>query len=112
MSVVMRFDAITSPPSDGSALPAPLDCETAALLRSFLTPLLEEAESWPSLADALAAKGFALGFLEGHLVISRADTGAPLCTGRALGVPLSDLSRRLGRPAIRAHADGHTGDLI
>lgn len=95
----------------GRGLPAPLDCETALLLRSFLTPLLEGATSWRGLADALADKGYGLGFREGHLVIHNADSGEPICTGNTLGVPLKVLAKRLGRPAVRVHQGGATGDL-
>ena len=50
-------------------LPAPLDCETNALLRLFLAPILETAPDWASLAEALGEKGYDLCFREGHLVI-------------------------------------------
>lgn len=92
-------------------LPVPLDCETAALLRSFLTPILEQAQTWPDLAETLAQKGYGIGFLEGHLVVTYAESGAAICTGASLGVPLSGLSARLGRPCVKVHRDGHSGDL-
>lgn len=87
------------------------DCETLALLRGFLTPILETADSWDSLARGLRGKGFDLTFRAGHLVILRAETGEALCTGRALGVPLRSLSARIGKPCIRAHSGGGAGDL-
>lgn len=95
-------------PADG--LPAPLDCETLALLRCFLGPILEHGRSWSEIAERLAAKGYGLTFREGHLVILTED-GTALCTGRALGTPLRDISERIGRPSIRASVDGHRGGL-
>jgi hypothetical protein len=91
-------------------LPAPLDSETNALLRLFLVPILETAPDWGTLARALAAKGYALCFREGHLVILN-GLGEALCTGSALGVPMARIAARIGRPCVRAHRDGHSGEL-
>jgi hypothetical protein len=93
-----------------SGLPAPLDCETLALLRRFLVPILEESASWDELATRLDAKGYGLAFREGHLVILN-ERGTGLCTGRMLGVPLRVIARRIGRPVIRASIDGHAAAL-
>ena len=91
-------------------LPAPLDSETLALLRSFLAPILQEQDSWTAIAEALATKGYGLAFRDGHLVLLNHD-GNPICTGSALGVPLREISARIGRPSIRASADGCKGSL-
>ena len=95
---------------DTSGLPAPLDCETLTLLRSFIAPILETADSWARLSEQLAQKGYGLTFREGHLVILN-ESGQALCTGRCLGVPLRDIANRIGRPCIRATADGQSGEL-
>lgn len=93
------------------SLPRPLDSETRALLCGFLTPILETAKSWDELESRLADKGFLIGFCAGRLVISNTSTGEPLCTGQSLGVPLRDLSARLGRPLVMVDKDGQTGRL-
>ena len=95
-------------PSEG--LPAPLDCETRALLRLFLAPILDCAESWKALAERLADKGYQLTFRRGHMVILN-DQGAPLCTARDIGVPLSQIAQRIGRPRLAAGRDGTSGAL-
>lgn len=91
-------------------LPAPRDSESLLLLRGFLTPLIDAAQSWQALAAALAVKGYRLAFREGHLVILNED-GQGICTGTMLGRPLRSLSLRLGRPCVRASIDGHRGEL-
>ena len=71
------------------------------------------AKRFPSLnsiAEALATKGYGLAFRDGHLVLLNHD-GNPICTGSALGVPLREISARIGRPSIRASADGCKGSL-
>ena len=93
-----------------NGLPRPLESEALALLRLFLTPLLERANSWSDLSHKLADKGFALTFRLGHLVVLN-DNGEALCTGTDLGIPLADLSRRIGRPCVRANRTGQAGDL-
>ncbi|KHQ53076.1 MULTISPECIES: hypothetical protein [Mameliella] len=93
-----------------SGLPRPLDSEALSLLRLFLTPILERAASWQALHEQLCAKGFRLVFRRGHMVILN-DTGEGLCTGSDLGVPLAALSARIGRPCVRAHRTGQTGEL-
>ncbi|WP_425073950.1 hypothetical protein [Sagittula sp. S175] len=99
---------LTGTPSSG--LPAPLDCETRTTLRLFLEPIISAADSWPGLAADLLKRGYALGFREGHLVILN-DTGAAVCTGSDLGIPMASISARIGRPCVRAHAGGHSGEL-
>ncbi|WP_255564083.1 hypothetical protein [Mameliella sp. CS4] len=93
-----------------SGLPRPLDSEALSLLRLFLTPILERAASWQTLHEQLCAKGFRLVFRRGHMVIVN-DTGEGMCTGSDLGVPLAQLSARIGRPCVRAHRTGETGEL-
>ena len=88
-----------------------LDCETAALLRQVLLPILEAATDWSGLAGALARKGYALTFRSGRMVIVQSETGRPLSTGRGLGMPLSVLAARLGRPALRLSRDGSSAEL-
>lgn len=102
-------DRVPQPAND--PLPAPPDSETAALLRGFLTPILEQARSWDELTTGLSRKGYGIAFRAGHLVLLRLDTGAAICTGRFLGVPLRALSDRLGRPCIKVHRGGLSGSL-
>lgn len=78
-----------------------LDCETAALFRAFLFPILDRSASWRSLTRNLRDKGYELALQEGRLVLLDRDSGARLCFMRALGLPLADLVARLGRPHIR-----------
>ena len=91
-------------------LPAPIDSETAVLLRGFLLSVFEQARSWEELRRTLSAKGYVLGFRSGHLVVID-DRGHAVCTGSMLGAPLSVLSARLGRPRIRSDAGGASGQL-
>ncbi|MBV2359694.1 hypothetical protein KUH32_07905 [Thalassococcus sp. CAU 1522] len=100
-----------SPTVSHDGKPAPLDCETLALLRSFLAPILETGRSWDDIADRLQEKGFGLAFRVGHLVLTNLESGETLCTARSLGVPLREISARIGRPQIRAHSGGVSGDL-
>ncbi|SDX91035.1 hypothetical protein [Citreimonas salinaria] len=93
-----------------SILPAPLDSETLMLLRAFLRPIVDAAESWNDLACRLAERGYGLGFREGRLVVLN-ESGLPICTGRCLGMPLRLLARRLGRASISAGRDGRSGVL-
>jgi hypothetical protein len=93
-----------------SQLPV-MDSETACLMRSFLVPAIEAARNWADLRSALEEKGLTIGFRDGRLVFKRLETGEELCTGHSLGTPLRELSVKLGRPSIRANADGHTGSL-
>jgi len=88
----------------------PLDSETQAMLRSFLGPILETASSWRDLSARLGQKGFGLAFRDGRLMITN-ERGEALCTGRALGVPLSALAQRLGRPRLKADPSGRRGVL-
>jgi hypothetical protein len=92
-------------------LPVPLDSEALSLLRLFLTPVLEQADSWSDLDRTLAQKGYGLTFRQGRLIVLN-DHGEALCTGRDLGVPLATLADRIGRPCVRADRTGQTGDLI
>ena len=94
-----------------AALPAPIDSETRVLLYSFLSPILETAESWSDLRAKLAAKGYDVTFRAGRMVLTRADSGVAVCTGRAMGTPLRSLAARIGRPCIKVNADGVSGDL-
>ncbi len=102
---------IDAPPSRKAPHPVkPLESEALAMLRLFLVPILEQADTWADLSRQLAEKGFGLSFRRGHLVIQN-DRNEALCTGRDLGVPLAVLSARIGRPCVRAHRTGETGDL-
>ena len=80
----------------------PMDSETAMQLRAHLAPLFERAESWDALRAALGACGFALAIRGGRLTVIERRDGCAICTAGWLGTPLSRLSRRLGRPCIRA----------
>ncbi|SIS85296.1 hypothetical protein SAMN05421759_104311 [Roseivivax lentus] len=91
------------------ALPPRLDCETAALVRGFLRPIFERAQTWADLVAALSARGYDLVFREGRLVILSHDDGRPLCTGRDLGEPLADLAARFGRLQLKTGRDGRSG---
>lgn len=82
-------------------MPRPLDSETSALLRGFLTPIFESATSWANLRDRLAKKGYALEFRAGRMVVLDTAKNEPLCTGQLLGVPLRALASRLGRPCVK-----------
>lgn len=93
-------------------LPAPLDSETAALLRAFLVPILEGSSSWGEMRSALLKKGYDVKFRMGRFVLVSIASGEAVCTGKALGVPLRALSSRLGRPMVKAHPDGRTGELL
>lgn len=95
---------------EGSELPEPKDSETLITLRQFLEPILTQAQSWQDLYDTLARKGYGLAFRQGHLVILD-DRGQAMCTGSSIGAPLRKLADRMGRPCIRASANGQTGKL-
>ncbi len=88
-----------------------IDSETACLLRSFMVPAINSARDWRDLHSTLERKGFTIAFRDGRLVFKSLDNGREICTGRFLGTPLRELAKRLGRPSIRAHVDGHTGSL-
>ncbi|MFV0512682.1 MAG: hypothetical protein ACK5MY_03455 [Jhaorihella sp.] len=101
----MASDLSTPPDRPRQAAPfdsPDMDSESAALLRAWLCPLLERAESWVELADTLRAKGYGLAIRHGRLVLVRCDCGEPLCSLRFLGTSLRKLAARLGRPAVRA----------
>ncbi|CUH74759.1 hypothetical protein [Tropicibacter naphthalenivorans] len=87
-----------------------LDSETRSLLRLFLAPILETANNWNDISSGLAAKGYRLGFRDGHMVILT-TAGQVVCTGSGLGVPLAQISQRIGRPCIKADRGGHSGSL-
>lgn len=90
-----------------------VDSETAALFRAFLRPLFDQSASWPALIDTLRAKGYGLGFRNGRLCLTEHVTGARLCSLRFLGMRLSDLVARLGRPFVRALPGRQAnGDLL
>lgn len=83
------------------------DVESAILLRSLVLPAFENADSWGQLVEALDSIGFGLAIDKGHLALTEADTGASICTGRFLGMPLAEVSKRLGKPAVRPLGEGH-----
>ncbi|WP_299926618.1 hypothetical protein [uncultured Pelagimonas sp.] len=93
-----------------NGLPGPIDCETQALLRLFLGPILETAPNWSEIDTRLSEKGYGLCFREGRLVILN-ENGEAICTGRGLGIPLAEIANRIGRPSIKMHPDGHSGEL-
>lgn len=93
-----------------NAMPTPIDCETQALLRLFLSPILETASNWREISDRLGQKGYGLSFRRGRLVILN-EHGDAISTGRGLGVPLAAIAKRIGRPSIRAQIDGISGEL-
>ncbi len=39
------------------------------------------------------------------------ENGDGICTGRGLGIPLAAIARRIGRPTMRMHPDGISGEL-
>lgn len=102
----MGWHPARTPQTSGTAL----DCETLVLVRSFLAPILEAAESWTALSEQLEAKGYRLAFHAGHLVIENGQ-GDSLCTGSAIGVPLAKISQRIGRPTLRLNPDGISASL-
>ncbi|MCT4611034.1 MAG: hypothetical protein N4A70_17760 [Pelagimonas sp.] len=83
--------------SGATELPMQLDCETQALLRLFLNPILETSANWAEIAQRLREKGYDYDFVEGRMVILN-DMAKPLCTGRDLGVPLAEITQRIGAP--------------
>lgn len=99
-------------PTDSTDPRDAIDSETACLLRSFMVPAIDAALNWSDLNSALERKGFAVGFRDGRLIFKRLEDGQEVCTGRVLGTPLRDLVKKLGRPCVRAHSDGHTGSLM
>ncbi len=107
-SVLSQANWPHAPRTNG--LPRPLDSEALSLLRLFLTPVLERARNWYELSDQLRAKGFTLTFRQGRFVILN-ELGEAICTGRDLGVPLSRLAERLGRPRVCANRTGEAGEL-
>ncbi|MAC82179.1 MAG: hypothetical protein CML66_29485 [Rhodobacteraceae bacterium] len=78
-----------------------LDYETAALMRSWIQPLIDQASCWHSLNDALDRRGYGLAFRDGRLWLTRTDSGTHICTMRHLGSGMRELASRLGRPAVR-----------
>ena len=63
-------------PSDPDA--PTLDCETAALMRGWLRPLVDQAAGWPAFIEALSTRGYGLVFRQGRLwLIVNADPSAP-----------------------------------
>ncbi|MDK3019972.1 hypothetical protein [Pseudodonghicola flavimaris] len=76
-----------------------IDCESAALLRGWLTPLIAACPSWAAVEQALEGRGYGLAFRNGRLCLTR--DGRCLCSMRYLGLTLRDLVLRLGRPAVR-----------
>jgi hypothetical protein len=91
---------------------ASLDSETACLLRISMLPEIDAASDWKDLETRLGSKGFGLTFRDGRMIFVRLDDGQEICTGRFLGVPMTELADRLGRPNVRAGRDGRTGRLI
>lgn len=101
----------SAPHSSVGRIPAAPDSETTAWLRLFLTPIVERAQSWVELREALAFKGYDLVFRAGRMVIMDTTTQKAICCGASLGTPLRDLSIRLGRPAVRLMSDGQSAVL-
>ena len=87
----------------------PVDSETAALFRASLIPVIAQSTSWAALADRLRLKGYGLAMRDGRLFLTSHQTGARVCSFRFLGLPLSDMVARLGRPIVRA-LPGRGGD--
>ena len=79
-----------------------VDSETAALFRASLRPVITRSASWPALLDGLRSKGYGLAFRDGRLFLTNYHTGARVCSLRFLGMSLTDLVDRLGRPSVRA----------
>lgn len=86
-----------------------VDSETAALIRAVLRPLFERPDSWFALLGQLRDNGYSLAFRAGRLCLTDHATGNRLCSLRFLGITLSDLVARLGRPVVRA-LPGRTAD--
>ncbi len=77
-----------------------LDVETAAMLRAWLAPDIEAAESWEELSERLARKGFLVGFIDGRLSLIAEGSGVVLCSFRFLGHDFAELRNRFGRPHV------------
>lgn len=88
------------PGADDPDRPA-IDSESAALLRSWLTPLVAACPSWEALDRALDLRGYLLVFRDGRACLTRQADGGCICSMRFLGVGLTELTARLGRPALR-----------
>lgn len=86
--------------SDNPDAPA-MDYETSAMMRSWIHPLVTQSTCWPSLTEALRRRGYTLGFRDGRLWLTDADSGDKVCTMRHMGSSMRDLASRLGRPAVR-----------
>lgn len=78
-----------------------LDYETAAIMRGWLRPIVENAQGWPTLIEALAKRGYALAMRNGRLWLTEVETGRWVCTMRHMGSSMRELAGRLGRPAVR-----------
>ncbi len=79
---------------------AAIDCETAAMLRGALMPVIRSADSWPDLVRRLESKGYGLVIHDHKLVLIDTRSDRLLCTGKFLGTPLDELRGRMGRPRI------------
>ncbi|MGJ8603478.1 MAG: hypothetical protein ACSHXH_05065 [Marivita sp.] len=106
----MAIQSVPLHADTSTGMPMPLDSETAMLLRTVLLPHFERATSWGDLCARLAAKGYAITFRAGHLVLED-ETGKPVCTGAMIGSPLSRLATRLGRPKLRTDCSGASATL-
>jgi len=82
------------------------DVESAILLRSLVLPAFEAATGWHDLVDALDSIGFGLSIRGGRLSLIDGLNGERICTGRFLGMPLADLTKRFGKPVVIAKGEG------
>ena len=92
---------------------ANLDHEKAILLRSIVLPILDGAETWTALKDALEDEGFGVVIHSGRLMLTDRSSGRRICTGRFLGKPLTALVARLGKPHVRlGHGNTACGEIL
>lgn len=104
------MSALFNSPKPKDAMPV-LDSETMVLLRGFLTPIFETSTSWDELRGRLHGKGFGLSFRNGRMIVTDAQSAAPVCPVRALGVNLRGLVRRFGRAHVVSDRRGASGRL-
>lgn len=81
------------------SLPYCPETEMLVLLQGFLAPILRRAGSWSAMSDQLAQKGYEIVIKDGYGILYSRESKRYICTSAHLGMPLSDLTQRLGMPS-------------